>query len=239
MLRLSRNEIEDIAVSVLHDYAIQTAVTERHLPVDIEDFAQKYLGMRVQYRRLSDDGSLLGLTTRKDVQVKLTYTDRDVIISVSEDSILIDDTLYRKRRGRFTVAHECAHQVLTHVEERHTGTSFRKAFKPGKLYSVHELNLVNEWREWQANTLGAALLMPRMEIHRRLRGFRPVRFTAYGSRFNPMEYRRIKDLADNFDVSMSAMTLRLKELGFIDCKLESEYYDPRDIFCGVGDGDET
>jgi len=209
---------------------MQTSATER-IPVNIEDFALKYLGLHVQYRPLSNDGSVLGLTAYRDVQVNLTYTDRSVVVSVSEDSIWLDDILRHKRRGRFTIAHECGHQIIARVDECRTGVSFRKAIEPGKLYSPRELKSANDWCEWQANALGAALLMPRMEIHKRLRGFRPVKFTAYGSRFAPIEYRRIKDLAYNFNVSMTAMILRLKELEYIDCKPESEYYDPRDIFC--------
>ncbi|MCL2409383.1 MAG: ImmA/IrrE family metallo-endopeptidase [Oscillospiraceae bacterium] len=230
MLRLSRNDIEDIAESVLRDYTKQSA--GKSIPIDIDGFTRQHLGLQVQYRRLSDDGSVLGLTAYRDVQVKLTYTDRIVTVSVSEDSILIDDTLHRERRGRFTIAHECAHQLLACSEERRTGTSFRKAFKPGKVYSPCELKSARDWSEWQANALGAALLMPKFELLQILhREFWMPKFTMYGTRFNSWDYEAVKDLADRFEVSITSMSLRLKGLGFIDLKPESEYRDPLDIFC--------
>jgi len=233
MLRLSRNDIEDIGVSILRDYAARI-VNDEHIPVDIDAFARKYLGLQIQYRSLSDNGSILGITIYKDVQVDMTLRNHNIVISATEDTILLDEQLYKpenKRRERFTIAHECAHHILARIEERQTGVSFRKAFNPGEVYSFHELDSAEAWCEWQANTLGAALLMPRLELLKMLRrGFPPYHLTMYGNRFNRWDYLKVKSLSNNFNVSMSAMTLRLKDLGFINRKPESEYRNPIDIF---------
>ena len=228
MLYLSQHGIEAIANMALRDYARHN-LSCTYLPIDIDDFAKTYLGLRLKYTQLSSDGSILGLTTYKDVQVELTLGNRKIVIAVEEDTILLNDGLYMPQHSklrRFTIAHECSHQILGRIM-RHDS---RKDFKTDRLYSCRDLKNAQAWSERLANALGAAILMPKLDLLRMLRGFNPTKFTMYGNRFNPMDYRQIKDLSDRYEVSFTAMALRLKELGFIERKHACEYHDPRDIF---------
>ena len=228
MFHLSQYDIERIARMALRDYAMQRP-SDTYIPVDIDNFAKTYLGLQLKYAQLSSDSSLLGLTAYKDVQIELVFDDRKSVISVEEDTILLNESLYmpqNSRLRRFTIAHECSHQILGRIMR----IGAHGNFKTDRLYSCRDLKNAEDWSERQANALSAALLMPRLDLLRMLRGFGPTKFTMYGNRFNPMDYRRIKDLSDRYEVSFTAMVLRLKELGFIDRRHESEYYDPRDIF---------
>jgi hypothetical protein len=219
MLILSKQNLEEIGGSVLRDYSKRI-----HLPVDIEGFAQRYLGLRIEYRKLSDHGHILGLTSYKGVVVELHFKAGNQYITVPEDTILLDERLESKselHRRRFTIAHECAHQILTRMEERII-----------KTHSYRELVTAGDWSEWQANVLAAALLIPSAELTAALNWWRmPFKPTLYGNRFNTMEYRQIKHLTQKFCVSIAAMVIRLKELGSIIIKSALEYHDPQEIVC--------
>lgn len=229
MLHISHNDIEVIGESVLLDYAMRND-SRNHFPLDIDAFARDYLKLHIYHRQLSDNGKLLGLTTYKDVCLELEFAAGNVEITVPEDTILIEERLQafdNRRRERFTVAHECAHQVIARMEERQTGSSFRKRLESGRKYSCRELKTAEDWSEWQANSLGAALLMPRHEVAADInRGFAPFQPVLFGNRFNTHDYHRVKSLSDKYGVSLAAMTIRLKELGLILYRLESEYSDP-------------
>jgi hypothetical protein len=229
MLYISQKDIEIIGESVLRDYN-KRSISRNLFPFDIAAFAKEYLKLDIYHRRLSDSGKLMGLTTYRDILLELEFATGNVEIKVPEDTILVEEKLLsyeNRRRERFTVAHECAHQVIARIEERQTGSSFRNKLESGRTYSCRELKTAEDWSEWQANSLGAVLLMPRFDVTAELnKGFAPFRPTLYGNRFNSHDYRRIKALADRYEVSFMAMVVRLRELGFIIYKSESEYRDP-------------
>jgi hypothetical protein len=235
MLCLSQNDIEIIGESLLQDYAKHYRANIR-FPFDIDAFARDYLKLEILHRKLSDSGTIMGLTTYKDVQLELKFNVGSVVISVPEDTILLDDTLMgteKRRRERFTIAHECGHQIIARIEERETGNSFRKEIVPGRTYSCREIKTVEDWSEWQANSLGAVLLMPRSRITTDLNmGYAPFKPTLYGNWFNTPDYMRIKSLSNKYGVSVTAMTARLRELGCVCRKPESEYVDPLVIEAG-------
>jgi hypothetical protein len=228
MICFSREDIEQIGESVLRTYAKRSAI-KNEFPLNIDWFARYHLGLRLEYRKLSDHGNLLGITTYKGIMLEFPLENGSVKISVPEDTILLDDCLRHKdneMRRRFTVAHECAHQILAKIEEKRTGSSFRKDIVSGKQYSCRDLNAAEDWSEWQANTLGAVLLMPRSEIPSHLSSIHSIqKLTIYGDRFNSIGFDIIKKMADIFEVSQTAMRIRLQETGLVIRKPESEFFD--------------
>jgi Zn-dependent peptidase ImmA (M78 family) len=157
--------------------------------------------------------------------MELPFKAGNQYIIVPEDTILLDERLESKselHRRRFTIAHECAHQILARMEE-----------DISRVYSFRDLQSAEDWSEWQANVLAAALLIPRQELMKELNtGRRPFKPTIYGKRFNAMDYGGVKSLARKFCVSLSAMIIRLKEIDAIIMKDASEYNDPLEILCG-------
>ena len=235
MLYLSQDDIEVIGESLLRDYTKRSANGDR-MPFDIDVFARDYLKLDIRHKKLSDYGKILGLTTYKDVELELEFKAGNEIITVPEDTILLEERLQsfdNRRRERFTVAHECAHQVIARMDEKRTGTSYRKELISRGKYSCRQLKTAEDWSEWQANSLGAVLLMPRKRILADMDvGFKPFRPTLYGRQFNHLDYQRIKSMSDRYGVSGSAMILRIKELGLVISKPETDYYDP--LFIGYG-----
>ena len=235
MLHLSRHQIEAIGESVLQDFAGQAGQDAGCIgPTDINMLAGKYLGLGIQYRKLSDDGRTWGLTVYGGMVLELSFHDGNELISTQGDTIFLDEKLQRSeniRQRRFTAAHECAHQILARIAERKTGYNFRRVFEPGKRYTCNEIKTASDWCEWQANVLGAALLMPTSKVAQYMTiGNKPCKLTLFGDRFNYTDYTKVKELSEMFVVSFSAMKIRLKELGFIEYKPQSEYAEPLDIF---------
>jgi Zn-dependent peptidase ImmA (M78 family) len=228
---MSKKDIEVVGESVRRDYA-KLNPSDIQIPFDISAFAREYLKLEIHHRKLSDNDTILGLTTYKDVQLELEFKTGNIVVSVPKDTILIEENLQKtenQKRGRFTVAHECAHQVIARIEERRTGKSFRKNLIPGKTYSFRDLKMAEDWSEWQANALGAVLLMPRDVIVESLNeGIITGKPTLYGKRFGYQDYHRVKKLSDQFGVSFTAMTLRLRELDFICYKSEYAKFCPFD-----------
>ena len=213
MMYLSYEDMEIIGQSVLHDYAKSISI-----PVDINSFAQNYLGLKVLYRKLSDNGRILGLTTYKGAVIALPVAGGSVLCSVPEDTILLDERLLHDcnhRRERFTLAHECAHHILARMEAKEAGRNLNRDTTPGQVLSCRKLKTTNDWMEWQANSLASILLVPKYElaeliIHR----LAPLAVTIYKININSLVRSSVKWLADLFDVSIKAMAIRLNGMGF-------------------------
>ncbi|MDR0916751.1 MAG: ImmA/IrrE family metallo-endopeptidase [Oscillospiraceae bacterium] len=226
---LSYYDIELIAENILRDYGYSP---ESDTPLNVENFAIKHLGLSMVYDRLSVYGDILGLTTHADADIIVPYIMYPKTIHAPPNTLLIDTSLlpeypndWRQRgRYRFTVAHECAHQILFRAEPDERQKSLRQ-LEP-RPYSARELNSKSDWCEWQANALAAALLMPRRKVAR-LMGVR--RLTRYGSKLNRPDDLFFHALLSAFDVSKTALTKRLLQLELMFQCSYSDYYDPTDI----------
>lgn len=74
-------------------------------------------------------------------------------------------------KRRFTLAHECAHQILFGMESDNDKRTHESKYAPRAAYSLRDLKTREDWNEWQANVLGAAILMPQKEIDIAMRQF--------------------------------------------------------------------
>lgn len=102
-------------------------------------------------------------------------------------------------KRRFTLAHECAHQILFQMESGEVKQSFRRVYSERRPYSFRELKDKEDWNEWQANALGATLLMPQAEIQRAMQRYAKGRkLTKYGGRYS---------YADNLALSLLCQSL--------------------------------
>lgn len=192
-------------------------------PMEIYRFA-KFLHLNVYETKLSDDDSILGLTTYAPTQLELCRNGKRVILRIPGDTILLSDSLRKHpKRLRFTLAHECAHQILHRYESLETQGELYAAYRPG-------LQTADDWNEWQANALGAALLMPAALIRRSMRAFRCETLISYGGVMTQQDHHTMRSIADSLQVSRRALEIRLRHLGYLQERPYEEYKDPLEVW---------
>ena len=99
-----------------------------------------------------------------------------------------------------------------------------------ELQSQNE-RMQEDWNEWQANSLGAAILMPQSEVDRAMwfiNSRKPL--TCYGWRFYNKDQVKIDTFCGVFGVSRSAAAIRLEQLGYLNRKKDYEYRDPLEVW---------
>jgi len=104
-------------------------------------------------------------------------------------------------RQRFTVAHEIGHYVM-HVKDSTRSRLFIDRFVA---FRDDESSAGNDWEEVEANAFGAALLMPA----------RLVREEIKKHNLDLDDEDDLNSLAKQFNVSTSAMSYRLVNLGLL------------------------
>ncbi len=229
----SSNYLEQLAESVLLD-CFGADFMQEHKPINIDHLASHYLGLKVLYMKLSDDGKILGLTTYADVEVEFIRNNTSDTISLQKDSVLIEKSLLdhdRNGRRRFTLSHEAGHQIIYRIEPLDDKAKYQRRFANGKAYSCRDLKSADDWREWQANTLASALLLPRELVDFwmfRFNNSKPL--IRYGVLFSFNDRQVLSNMCNHLGVSRTALIIRLHQLGFIRQRPTGEYNDPLDIY---------
>jgi len=241
---LSHQEIEHIALAVTQDFAKciygDSSETKHRLPraTPIEQFAHDYLGLNIGFARLSPDESVYGLTCYADTEYMFEENGVARTLPIKQNQILLDvsfQMLGRKKKlhgkCRFTLAHECAHQLLFQMESDDVKQRQQGKYSSRKSYSLRALKTREDWNEWQANALGAAILMPQMEIELAMQLFRSKKVLInYEGWFTYPDRMILSNLCQWLDVSKTAMIIRLRQLGYIEDRPYSEYDDPTEVW---------
>lgn len=241
---LSHTEIEHIALAVTQDFykyiSHAFSETKRRVPraTPIDQFARDYLGLNIGFTRLSPDESVCGLTCYADTEY--TFEENGVVrtLLLHQNQILLDSSFRMPGRVkllhgkyRFTLAHECAHQLLFQMESDDVKQRQRGKYSPRKAYSLRALKTREDWNEWQANALGAAILMPQMEIELAMKLFPAKKVLVnYEGWFTYPDRMILSHLCQWLDVSKAAMIIRLRQLGYMEDRPYREYDDPTEVW---------
>ena len=201
---LSRNDIEQIAKRVSEKYK-SVAVPQKHLcyavdPIKLADV----LGLQVEFQYLTKDGS------------------NPFLYHLDGQTVLVEQRLdnlprFRGRRN-FTIAHEIAHQILyrlfpdSYGMQRRTLCDYRRSSKPRKQ--------ITDWTEWQADTLGAAILLPEDAVQEGMFIFGlGERMTVLSKKYSPNKYESFCLMADFLGVSRTTLSYRMEQLGLLERNL--------------------
>ena len=200
--QIGREELERLALRVYRAYlTLPGAAADR---VEPELLARELLGLRVEYRRLSADGSVLGLTAAGPVGVPVAEGSGFVYYYLDGRTILLDRSLLspwaNMGRRRFTLMHEVSHQLLARRTGRREAARLLRGGEDGP-------------GERQANALAAALLMPEPLLRRSLAFYGLTGLPAVPDRrLDPEAWRRCAALAEDLGVSRKALSLRMQSL---------------------------
>ncbi len=196
-----REALERLAEEVYRAYLALPGIPEGR--VEPERLARELLGLRIVRRRLSPGGTLLGLTAASPVGVPV-WNDAGQLCHYYLDgrTVLLDPALFSPwaspGRCRFTLMHEVSHLLLA-----------RRRPETGPARSC-----LCRAEERRADTLAAALLMPRPLLARRLPEFGfPAPRQYLDPRLDPESWGRFGALAEALGVSRQALGIRLKQLG--------------------------
>lgn len=159
-------------------------------------------------------------------------------IPLRQNQVLLDDSFIRPGqvkqqcgKRRFTLAHECAHQILFQLESDEVKVSCKRKYAARTAYSLRDLKTREDWNEWQANVLGAALLMPQNEIDLAMWYFaQSKKLNCYEGRFVYHERLSLTLLCQALGVSKTAAIIRLRQLGYIEDHPRTEYVDPLEVW---------
>lgn len=219
-LFLSRADIEQIAKPIIEAY-IQAYVPQYHLcyHVDPTQLAS-FLGFKIEYMALSQDGSILGQTAA----VPLWTTVDDPILGgvyyyLDGKTILIEEKLKNNPRfmGRknFTIAHELAHQIINRSNPGMYGPQHRIFCD----YRRTEDNKkrVSNWYEWQADALAAALLLPPDALDKAMFLFGlGSQMKVLSRKYSQNKYISFCDMAEFLQVSKTTLAYRMEQLGLLE-----------------------
>ena len=241
---LSQKNIEEIAAAVTRDFnefyfgcsSEDTRRMARGTPID--QFAKEYLGMIVSFARLSSDGSICGLTAYADTEYITEEMGVKRVIPLRKNQILMDASFIQPGqvyklcgKRRFTLAHECAHQILFQMESETVRSSCTQKYSARTAYSLRDLKTREDWNEWQANVLGAAILMPQKEIDLAMWYFAGgKKLINYEGVFAYRDKLSLTMLCQQLAVSKSAAVIRLRQLGYIEDRPYQEYSDPLEVW---------
>ena len=233
---LSRKEIDLIGENLVGDFMPDALETPQE--IDIDSFAQNYLGMDQDFQYLSHCGVYLGMTVFNDTDKVPVYDPQRECadyISAKAHTVIIDKTLLaenQEHRYRFTMGHEASHEFL-HKEyfayDPNQMTIFdyigeapipmvQCRIDTKKMDARNsEIWTDKDWMEWQANALSSAILMPVSMV-------RQVAESVKTSKAIFRNYMTAARVSNVFNVSFEAASYRLKQLGYIpqDVQMSSD-----------------
>ena len=220
---LSKNDIDIIGERFVADFCPEAMKTP--MAVDIDGFAQDYLGLQQDFQYLSHNGVYLGMMVFNDTSKVPIYdpnTKRAEYVTEKARTIIIDNLLLddnQERRYRFTMGHEVAHDIF-HSGYYGYNPNQATIFDGERIPMIQcRINTSNhskqkgqwsdyDWMEWQANRLSSAILMPAGMV-KQLIATHPEEPSAFRAAY------WIMAVFHTFNVSIQAAEIRLRDLGLI------------------------
>ena len=191
-------------------------------PIDIDRFIQEYLDMKICYRKLSDQGDILGISVFSDMilsfsdngeKIEEFYAGGTIII----EEELLDDKQYGRRN--FTKAHEAVHGILNLEKPTVKSVYYRR----DNAISYYE-RLVDK--------AASRLILPEELVKKTFYAFMGA---DHIKRLNPLcnkkDFNNFCFLSKYLGVSKKALSIRLIQLGLVD---KADYEFPHrflDVSC--------
>ena len=157
---------------------VQQLLTEKKLngwcvlSIDIEHFITEFLMLRIEYTSFAeDDAGRIGFLADGATPLLIHQDGKIIPFVFPKDTIVLDKFLLAEKeqgRRRFTMAHEASHHILSKMYAMPSEGRFHAEYDSERSYSKEELAQMFASVEWQADTMGASLLMPRRIIENAL-----------------------------------------------------------------------
>ena len=221
---LSKMELEELGEAYVRDF--QPSMFADTEPFQAELFATDYLKLELEYQWLSNNGCYLGVAVLGDRQAVILYdpeTDRPFRREYGLGTVLLDASLQELSRDttlRFTLLHECAHQILhrPYFQRHYDAVACRSTVFFVAIRDPEKAWTDVDWMEWQANYLASCLLMPPGAVRACVRENELDEYYRYRIKRGMLKSNALRmaafELAPMFRVSETAAGSRLRALGF-------------------------
>lgn len=230
----SPSQLEAQAAALIEEHDRERLTKARHIDVyDVVDL----IGCTPDWLYLTPDLSILGMTAFHDVSIwswPCGYYKSGMMperVFIEKGTIVIDRALQESGnigRENFTVIHECFHQLLHPKCFQNKGADYtkictQKSFKnhADRVSHMTAIDII----EYQANFCAAAFLMPKNAV---IQMFAEILgLNTATELLLPMDYKvnhAIREMADQFEVSYTAMKYRLQTLKMLAREPEKEEY---------------
>ena len=222
VLIISSDELEAFAYRQLSDY--QKGYFKEPHPLDIDDFVENYLKIRVDYHTLSLNNGIYGATALADGVLPILDSGGQLSIrKTKKGQVFVDCGACRNCETtiRFTLAHESGHSqfdcnvdlrrlnIVNSIADTHDDLFGKRAARGGRT--------PREWMEFHANRYAVCLLMPKRFVHKLWKKYHAAFFS--GKRITSRMPKRlwlvISKIAEDLCVAKSSIALRLLELNII------------------------
>lgn len=225
---LSRAEIDELSEGLIKTYAAKYR-NKAVQSIDIEHFITEYLSLKIEYTNFAEsDSSKIGFLADGQTPLLIYQDGRIIPFIFPKDTIVLDKFLLAEKeqgRRRFTMAHEAAHHILERMNSNMDAARFHTEYDNEQVYSTDELAQMFASVEWQADTMGASLLMPKFIMENALAKFtnsKPIKI--YGDNiFAKRDKELIRRMANYLGVSYTALVIRLRGLDMLEYHDISEY----------------
>lgn len=233
VLYLSRKNIERIARSVIDEYFALPKIRIQPEIRRIDPFilAENLLGLKVDFRHLSADRQIFGLTSYLPTFTEIINdNNKTELIPLDGETIIIEqDLAFDPMPGKydFTIVHETSHHILRRLFPSAYGPQ-TMSYSKVHYYRAETKKDVTDWEEWQANTLASAVLMPIDLIKRNMVDVGlGEKLSILNRKYRREDYMKFVKLANTMGVSLQALRIRMNQLDLLG---NDQYYSPNRFF---------
>ncbi len=233
---LSYNDLDAIATRVFRAYSklpeVQTA--GQLLYIDPNLLLNQLLGLTIEYRHLSTDGTMLGITAYDEVGVEICDEDEDLFYFDGKTVLIEKDLLAEDQTGRrnFTIVHEGCHHILKMLfpKDYAGGANARRVLR------YRDMRSERIWEEWQVDRLTSSILMPQELVEQAMSLVgQNGRIDMLNAVWRRKEYERFCNMCYLLGVSKQALSIRMMRLGLLG---EEHLRHPNEILdIEMGDDD--
>ena len=231
---LKRTDIEAIGNRVYTAYRKLPQIAEQHMicAVDPDILLTDLLGLRIDYRHLSKDRRIHGVTATRKIGVYLCQDEsQDAIYYLDGKTILIEADLQKDTimtgKCRFTKCHEASHHIYKMLYPRFYGNNDDET-EPVLHFSrepeIRTTGMITDWEEWQSDVLASCLLLPEELIRQ---GMYQIglgeKVECLNSIYCPDVYAKVNTLAQMLGSSITALANKMQRHGLLD---KNQLHDP-------------
>lgn len=225
---MSRAELEEVSEGLIKVYAehFRNRVVQY---IDIEHFITEFLMLKIEYAPFAEDEiGRIGFLADGETPLLIHQNGKIIPFVFPKNTIVLDKFLLSEKeqgRRRFTMAHEASHHILNKMNAVPSAGRFYTEYDGERSYSKEELVQMFASAEWQADTMGAALLMPKQIVENALAKYnQSQKIKVYGDNILPQREKNvIRKMAGYISVSYTALLIRLRDMNFLDYHDVSEY----------------